>query len=302
PRPRGTAVAAAAGSKQEGEASVSGARVHAYLGVLALAAAGLALWLLTNGYTPTSVWPLLLLTVLAAVAERGTVPLSPHLEASVSFVPMLLAAVALGPVASMLAGGVSMLGEIGHPSAQASGRADQLRRWAVISLSRSLTGGLSGLVAWLVVDALGRDFGGIVTATAAAAVAAQTLDAGFCVLTLVLRRTGGVADVLPAVPTLAVSAALYAPLVAALVLAYERISPWTLVLFLVPALAAQRLLALYQRERRLLKEVAAANAHLRRRDAILVAVSTAAQRFLEATSFGDAVGAMLAELGEAAEA
>src|SRR5439155_26412962 len=128
------------------------------------------------------------------------------------------------------------------------------------------------------------------------------LDAAFCVLTLVLRRTGGVADVVPVVPTLAASAALYAPLVAALVLAYERISPWTLVLFLVPALAAQRLLALYQRERRLSSEVAAANAHLRRRDALLVAVSTAARQFLQATSFDEAVAAMLAELGQAAEA
>src|SRR5439155_1485577 len=120
------------------------------------------------------------------------------------------------------------------------------------------------------------------TATAAAAVAAQTLDAAFCVLTLVLRRTGGVADVLPVVPTLAVSAALYAPLVAALVLAYERISPWTLVLFLVPALAAQRLLALYQRERRLSSQVAAANAHLRRRAAAGILGAAIERRRVEA--------------------
>ena len=37
-----------------------------------------------------------------------------------------------------------------------------------------------------------------------------------------------------------------------LVFAYEKISPWSaLVLFLVPALAAQRLFTLYQREARL---------------------------------------------------
>jgi HD-GYP domain-containing protein (c-di-GMP phosphodiesterase class II) len=65
-------------------------------------------------------------------------------------------------------------------------------------------------------------------------------------------------------PLLYVSAPVYAPIVAALVVAYETVSPWTAPLFFVPALAAQRLFALYQHERRLSEELTAANAQLER--------------------------------------
>ena len=47
------------------------------------------------------------------------------------------------------------------------------------------------------------------------------------------------------------SVPLYAPLVGLLAFAYLRVSPWTLPLFLMPSLAAQRLFALYQGEREL---------------------------------------------------
>jgi signal transduction histidine kinase len=263
-----------------------------YLAALGAAVAALAFWLVHTGHDPSSWWAVLLLAVLAAAAERGNVRLSPHLEVSVSLVPTLLAAVALGPVASMVTGGTSMLGDL-RPSRM---------RFAVYTLSRSLTGGVAGLTALGVSDALGRRLGAIVVATVAAALAAQALDAGFASLTLALRGTGGLRDILPVAPALAMSTALYAPLVALLVFAYDRTSPWTLVLFVIPALAAHRLLVLYQRERALSAELTAANAHLHRRDAILQTVSAAARRFLETTSFDDAVQELLAELGDAAEA
>ena len=49
---------------------------------------------------------------------------------------------------------------------------------------------------------------------------------------------------------------LYAPLVGLLVIAYEEISPVTLLLFLVPALAAQRLFGLYQEQLQLTEKLA----------------------------------------------
>jgi signal transduction histidine kinase/FixJ family two-component response regulator len=263
----------------------------AYIAGLAIGVAALGIWTAGRFGGPSSIWPLLLLMLLAAVVERGTVLLSGHLAASASLVPMLLAAVALGPIAAMIVGAASMLGDT-RPRA----------RWAVYSLSGSLTGGVAGLVALAVTDVLGRDAIAIMAATAAAAVAGQALDAVFCVLTLRVRGTAGLAEVVPIVPTLALSASLYAPLVAGLVLAYERVSPWTLVLFLIPSLAAHRLLVLYRQQRSLAEEITSANAHLRRRDAMLQAVSDAAQRFLETSSFDLAVGRMLAELGTAAEA
>ncbi len=47
------------------------------------------------------------------------------------------------------------------------------------------------------------------------------------------------------------SAPVYAPIVALLAFMYVRVSPWTLALFLVPAMAAQRLYGLYQEQRQL---------------------------------------------------
>jgi putative nucleotidyltransferase with HDIG domain len=52
--------------------------------------------------------------------------------------------------------------------------------------------------------------------------------------------------------------------IAVLVYAYQELSPWTLFLFFVPALAAQRLLALYQEQRTLVDDLARANERLER--------------------------------------
>jgi signal transduction histidine kinase/CheY-like chemotaxis protein len=263
-----------------------------YVVALALAAAGLVAWLVHDGYGISSAWALLLIAALGAVTERGTVRVSANLDVSVFLVPVLLAAVALGPLPAMITGAASMLGDLDRRPG----------RMLVYTLSRALTGGLAGLAAVGVLDALGDSLGGIVVATFAAAVTAQTLDAFFAGVTLMLRGTGGFRDIARLAPRVALSAAAYVPLVAVLAFAYQEISPWTLVLFLIPAVAAHRLLVLYQRERGLVAEVAAANAHLRRRDAMLQAVGTAAQRFLETSSLDEAVAGMLSQLGDAADA
>jgi putative nucleotidyltransferase with HDIG domain len=57
---------------------------------------------------------------------------------------------------------------------------------------------------------------------------------------------------------------LYPPLIALLALAYLRLSPWAVALFLIPALAAQRLFGLYQEQRRLAEDLAVANVRLER--------------------------------------
>jgi HD-GYP domain-containing protein (c-di-GMP phosphodiesterase class II) len=52
--------------------------------------------------------------------------------------------------------------------------------------------------------------------------------------------------------------------VAVLTLAYTEVSPWTAPLFIAPALAAQRLFAMYQEQRRLAADLKDANESLRR--------------------------------------
>ncbi|MGH3102990.1 MAG: putative bifunctional diguanylate cyclase/phosphodiesterase, partial [Gaiellaceae bacterium] len=101
-----------------------------------------------------------------------------------------------------------------------------------------------------------------VAATAAAALSAYLLDAGFCALTLRLRGTGGAADVVCVAPMLAVSFGLYTPLIAVVAFAVSTLSEWTAVLFLVPALTAQRLFVLYQSQKRLSDDLAEMNTRL----------------------------------------
>jgi putative nucleotidyltransferase with HDIG domain len=60
------------------------------------------------------------------------------------------------------------------------------------------------------------------------------------------------------------SVPLYAPLVTVLAIAYRDISPLSLLMFFVPALAAQRLFALYQEQRRLADDLLSVNERLER--------------------------------------
>jgi putative nucleotidyltransferase with HDIG domain len=62
---------------------------------------------------------------------------------------------------------------------------------------------------------------------------------------------------------IAASAPLYSSAVAVLALAYRDLSPWTLPLFFVPALAAQRWFLMYQDQRRLADDLQGANERLR---------------------------------------
>jgi putative nucleotidyltransferase with HDIG domain len=63
---------------------------------------------------------------------------------------------------------------------------------------------------------------------------------------------------------LLVTAPLYTPIVAALAYAYTELSPWTFVFFALPAVAAHRLLLLYQEQRLLMDDLVSANRRLER--------------------------------------
>ena len=93
----------------------------------------------------------------------------------------------------------------------------------------------------------------------------SSLDTAFASFTVVLRGTGsGVELTKTLAPVIALSVPLYTPIVALLSFAYDEISPWTLPLFLVPAIAAQRLFGLYQDQRRLADDLSEVNERLER--------------------------------------
>jgi putative nucleotidyltransferase with HDIG domain len=226
-----------------------------YLAALSLAALALAGTALSTGYGLGDQWAVALLAVAAVVSERQRVWLSAETQASISAIPILFAAVLFGPLAAMLVAALSNLGAFGRPH----------MKWAVYTCSRSITGGLSGFAA----AAAGTTLSGgaptkLAIGTAAGAIAAEASEMAFFALTMKVRGKAPFNSLRVLAPLAFASLLLYAPLVALLAEGYLRVSPLVLPLFLVPALAAQRLFGMYQDQRRLARDLAVANARLER--------------------------------------
>lgn len=257
-----------------------------YAAALCLTLVALAAVLAITTTPSGSLWVVLLLALVAAIAERGSVQMSTtmDLEESISLLPTLFAAVLLGPLAGLIVGSASMLGDFRRP----------YLRSIVYSATRGIGGGVTGLLASGVEGSVDGELGAIVVATLVGAVAAQALDIGFACLTVWLRGTTRPWDTARTIAPVALSAVpLYAPVVVLLTIAYQELSPWTLVLFFVPALAAQRLFALLQAQRQLTEGLSAANRQLERANlsfaSALVATLDARDRYTAGHSAAVAV-------------
>jgi putative nucleotidyltransferase with HDIG domain len=189
---------------------------------------------------------------MSALGERGRIQLN-GLTVSVSLLPAIFAAVVLGPLAAMVVFGASVAGHVDLPLA---GRLTYLA-------SRSLTGALAAAAAAVVGNVVPGGVGQIVAMATIAALAAEVIDAGSMSLTYWLRRLGPLWEALrETIPVVVSSVPFYASGVATLALAYQYVSPWTLPLFFVPALAAQRWFLMYQDQSRLTLELTDLNATL----------------------------------------
>jgi putative nucleotidyltransferase with HDIG domain len=222
---------------------------------LALTALAMAIALRLAGWSLPN--PLLIagLGAVAAIAEHGRVRITRYMEESISLLPTLFAAVVFGPLAALVVAAASMLGAFGSP----------YMKWATYTSARSITGGLTGLAATVVAGFSSTHIASVVMATTAGAVTSQVSDAALAALTLKVRNTGRPVDFLKTLgPLVLLAVPFYAPLVAVLAFAYRDVSPWTLPLFFVPALAAQGLFGLYQGERQLAEGLARANTRLER--------------------------------------
>jgi putative nucleotidyltransferase with HDIG domain len=232
--------------------------IHWFGLVLAALAGGLATGLVLSGEgIEAPKWMVAALAGLALVAEKQSVRISSHTEVSVSGLPILFAAVIDGPLAGMVVGAAALLGEWSRPYA----------RWLVWTASRSLVGGLAGLAAALVFASTDDDlrFGTILVAVAFAGVVEAGADGGFVALTARLRRNNSFARELRTMIRLAVATLpLHIPVVGVLAYVYGAISAWTVVAFLIPAVAFQRLLMLYREQRELTDDLVGANERLRR--------------------------------------
>jgi len=234
----------------------SARRLKGYVLALSATAIGAGVALALLGNEVGNVWVLVAICITAAVADRASVRVSDALELSISPVLTLFAAVLFGPLAGGLVGAASELGDAELFSHQQGGRAPHLK-WLTYTSTRFMTGAAMGLTAEAVQDRLAGT-AGLVVATVAASAVGELLEITFASITLRVR--GKPTAILRMIgPLMATAICFYAPVVAALALAYHDLSPWSAFLFLAPALAAQRLFGMYQAQRALAERFEAAN-------------------------------------------
>jgi putative nucleotidyltransferase with HDIG domain len=222
-------------------------------------AVALCAWLLFDGYTLGGApWTIAALVLVNAVAERSAVWITRTTQLSISLLPTLFAAVLFGPLAAGLVNAASMLGD---PELFARSDPDRAPRLKLASYASSkfITGAAAGLVAYHFTALSTGAFGVLFVATLAAAFTAELLDMLFAAVTARIRGRSIVGLLRTLSPLLLTSVPLYAPTVAVLALAYTNVSPWTLPLFFIPALAAQRLFGMYQHQRQLALDLKRAN-------------------------------------------
>lgn len=240
-----------------------------YQTALIVATVGLASAVAFAGEGLANPWAVAGLAFAAALSERGRVRLGENIEASISLIPTVFAAAVFGPLAAMVVAVMSFAGEFPHVLPRERrlavlDRGSPYLRWGIYSCLRSLSGGFAGLAAWAASSAFGTNTEGVAMATLAAAIVAEPLDVAFAALTMRLRG-GRAREVVSALgPVALASIPLYTPIVGLLGIAYRQLSPWTLALFFVPALAAQRLFALYQSQRELAEGLTSVNERLSR--------------------------------------
>jgi putative nucleotidyltransferase with HDIG domain len=249
---------------------------------LAASIAGIGLW---DGASMPSVWIVGGLALLAAAAERQSVPLTRNTEASVAFLPFVFCAVAFGPCTALVVGALAGLGDFRRP----------YLRWAVYLPVRALTAAAAGFAASAVGTPNDRTaFGQILLATLAASFANLAADLLFNLGTQAVRRAGSPTALLKALaPLIFVQELLYTPLVALLVYGYHLYSVAVVGAFLVPAIALQRLIRLYQEQRDAVSRLGDVNHRLERANlsfaSALVATLDARDRYTAGHSAAVAV-------------
>lgn len=259
-------------------------QVRAWVIFLWAVAAAVLVGLVQTGQSLPPLWILIGLASIAALAERQGVLVTKNIETSVSFLPTVFTAVAFGPLAAAIVSGAASATDLRPPHG----------RWFVYTPARALTGAAAGWIAATFISGHDAAFGVILLASLAAAIANLLLDSVFNIVTLALRGSASPLVFVGNVgPLLALSMPLYVPLVALLVYGYEAYSIGIVATFLLPTLALQRLVHLYQEQRDAVAGLAAVNHQLERANlsfaSALVATLDARDRYTAGHSAAVAV-------------
>lgn len=225
-------------------------RSRAYATAVA-AILGVLLVIAVSSTAMPHVYSVLGLALLAVGAERHRVRIRDRHEESISLLPTLLAALLGGPVAGLLVGVASFSLEL-KPS---------VTRWCAYTSTRGISGAVAG---WAAATQAGGGISGALIATTIGATTIYLLDLVFVALACWVRRA--VPDMRAVLRSrlhiLATAVPFAIATVTMLLLAAREVSPWTLPLFLAPALAAHQLFVMYQTKTDLAEGLLAANARL----------------------------------------
>ncbi len=227
--------------------------------------AGLALGLVAASWSVHGLgeWDVVLvLAVIAHVAEGHSMRVSPRVEVSVSFMPLALAAVLFGPAAAAVVGGAAML----H-------REGPLERFLIYLSGKTLAGCAAGWSAVLAEQVVNPDsLVALVGVAAVASVVGTGVEFFVTAVTLLLRHGTRPLELWRLLRgSIAVSVALYAPVTALIAFTYGRVGVEVLAFFVVPLIAAHLSFRMHARQAQLIEELGesnarleAANEHLRR--------------------------------------
>ncbi|MGZ6638319.1 MAG: HD domain-containing phosphohydrolase [Solirubrobacteraceae bacterium] len=219
---------------------------------------GLCLGLLAAGYRIDQPFAVAVFAVLAIVAERQNISLTPNADVSISSIVYVFAAVVLGPLSGAVVGAASVLANI--PSRDVP---QPILRWGAWTSIVFISAGSAGLAAAAVTGASSGGFWALFAAVVAAFVVETVTELWLASVSIMIRGASTIVGVVRSVgPALLASVPLYAPMVAVLAYSYETVSPWSVVLFAIPAVAAQRLLILYRQQRETAEALGDANARL----------------------------------------
>lgn len=235
-----------------------GRALEAWVSTLVLASSAVCGGLIAAGYRVEKPGIVAILAVLALIAEHESIQLTPGVEVTIASLVCVFAAVVLGPLSGAVVAVVGLLRDLPRRDTERP-----VLRWGTWTSIRVLATVAAGLAASAVGGGRQLDFLIVFGAVAAAYAVETAVNLLLVGIAPAIRGTSTVTGVLKAVvPTDVVSVPLHVPMVAILAYAYFAISPWSVLLFAMPAVAAQRLLLLYRQQRQTSEALGSANERL----------------------------------------
>ena len=229
-----------------------------WIGASAAGAVAMCVALVANGYRVGSPIPVAVLALLAVGAEHESIRLKPGVEVSVASILCVFAAVVFGPLAGIAVGAAGLLADLPRRDV-----AEPILRWLNWTSARVYAAGGAGLAAAAVLNAADDGFWSLFGAVAAAFAVETLIDLTVSLVAPAIRGSHSWRSTISSLgPALIASVPIQALMVGVLAYAYTTISPWSVALFAIPAVAAQRLLLLYRQQRETAEALGEANARL----------------------------------------